>query len=169
MLYSGSWSAADFFRRLTYQNILAKKHNFAVAEVSGLQGFLDVISQSQSYPNIIAIDDTSEGYSELSNSPHSRMIKAVYLTMRHSPADMDARNKCLEIMHEIFRQFMSAIIREKTLLAENMIYLDSKISFSEMDKYFCTGQACAFFQLTIDTDTDMRFNPDEWIPKTTNP
>ncbi len=161
-MFTGTWSAVSFFSRLAAKNKLARQHGFTVAEVSGLQGFLDAISQAQTYPNVIAIDDTSEGYSDIANSPHSRMVKAVYLAMRHAPGDMQARAGCLGIMHEIFRQFMSVIIREKTL-EEDMIYLDSRISFSEMDRYFCTGQACAYFQLTIDTDTNMVYNPDEWL------
>lgn len=162
-MYSGTWSAVSFFSRLTAKNKLARQHNFTIAEVSGLQGFLDAISQAQTCPNVIAVDDTSDGYSDIANSPHSRMIKTIYTAMRHTPGDTKARRECLAIMHEIFRQFMSVIIREKTRLEEDMIYLDSRISFSEMDKYFCTGQACAFFQLTIDTDTNLVYNPDEWI------
>lgn len=162
-MFTGTWSAVSFFSRLTAKNKLARQHNFTIAEVSGLQGFLDAISQAQTCPNVIAIDDTSDGYSDIANSPHSRMIKTIYTAMRHTPGDQKARRECLAIMHEIFRQFMSVIIREKTRLEEDMIYLDSRISFSEMDKYFCTGQACAFFQLTIDTDTNLVYNPDEWI------
>jgi hypothetical protein len=162
-MFTGTWSAVSFFSRLAAKNKLARQHNFIIAEVSGLQGFLDAISQAQTYPNVIAIDDTSDGYSDIANSPHSRMIKTIYTAMRHTPGDQRARRECLAIMHEIFRQFMSVIIREKTRLEEDMIYLDSRISFSEMDRYFCTGQACAFFQLTIDTDTDLVYNPDEWI------
>lgn len=162
-MFTGTWSAVSFFSRLAAKNKLARQHNFTIAEVSGLQGFLDAISQAQTYPNVIAIDDTSDGYSDIANSPHSRMIKTIYTAMRHTPGDQKARSACLAIMHEIFRQFMSVIIREKTRLEEDMIYLDSRISFSEMDRYFCTGQACAFFQLTIDTDTDLVYNPDEWI------
>ena len=167
-MFTGTWSAVSFFSRLTAKNKLARQHNFTIAEVSGLQGFLDAISQAQTCPNVIAIDDTSDGYSDIANSPHSRMIKTIYTAMRHTPGDPKARRECLAIMHENSmvpnkQAYINVIIREKTRLEEDMIYLDSRISFSEMDKYFCTGQACAFFQLTIDTDTNLVYNPDEWI------
>lgn len=169
MLFSGSWSAAVFFRQLTQNNLLARYHDFAFAEVSGLQGFLDAISQASESPNVIAVDDTSDGYIEVSNSPGTHAVKTVYLAMRHSPGDMDARAECLTIMREIFRQFMSVFIRERTQLEQSMIYIDSKVSFSEMDRYFCTGQACAFFQIAVSSDTDLRYNPEQWTQKTETP
>lgn len=162
MIFSGKWPAADFFRRLAMSNRLAASYGFAFCIVSGLQGFLDVISANGSYPNVIAVDDTSDGYAQIDNSPHRRMVKTVYLSMRHEAADQKARQACLDIMHEIFRQFMSKLIMEKTQLEQRMIRLDPRIQFSETDKYFCAGSACAFFQIAVDLDTDMRFNPDEW-------
>lgn len=162
-MFSGIWSAADFFSSLSQKNKLARKFDFQFGLVSGLQGFLDVISANGAFPNVIAVDDTSEGYAHTDNSPHRRVVKAVYMSMRHAPAEQEDRNECFRIMHEIFRQFMSKLIMEKTKLRQKMIRMDPRINFSEMDRYFCTGSACAFFQITVDIDTDMRYNPDEWL------
>lgn len=162
MIYDGNWSAADFFQKLTETNKLTRSYGFTFCLVSGLQGFLDVISANDSSPNVIAVDDSSEGYAQIDNSPHRRMVKPVYMSMRHKAGVQKLRNECLGIMSEIFRQFMSKLIMEKTQLSEKMIRLDPKIRFSEIDKYFCAGSACAYFQLAIDIDTDLRFNPDEW-------
>lgn len=162
MNFDGNWSAADFFRNLTESNKLARSYGFVFCLVSGPQGFLDVVSANSSAPNVIAVDDSSEGYAQIDNSPHRRMVKPVYMAMRHKAGDQQARNRCLGIMSEIFRQFMSKIIMEKTQLSENMIHLNPRVTFSEMDKYFCTGSACAYFQLAVDLDTDLRYNPDEW-------
>ena len=162
MNFSGTWSATDFFRSLTLKNRLAKAHGFTFCLVSGLSGFLDVISANNSDPFVIALDDTSDGYAQIDNSPHRRLVKTVYFSMRHAVADQEARQHCIDIMAEIFRQFMSKLIMERTQLAQKMLRLDPRIQFSEMDKYFCTGAACVFFQIAVDVDTDMRFNKDEW-------
>lgn len=66
-------------------------------------------------------------------------------------------------MRELFRQFMSVLILEKTKLEENNVFIDPHISFTEIDKYFFTGCACAYFQIATDTYTDLSFNPDEWL------
>jgi hypothetical protein len=83
--------------------------------------------------------------------------------MRHVVNDMSARERCMDIMRELFRQFMSVLIMEQTRLQQNNIYLDPRISFQEIDKYFFTGCACAWFQIAVDTYTDLQFNKDEWI------
>ena len=82
--------------------------------------------------------------------------------MRHKADDPKARQACLDKMEELFRQFMSVLILEKTRLRERCIYLDDRISFTEIDKYFYTGGACAFFQIAVDKFTNLVVDPDEW-------
>lgn len=161
--FSGQWSASDFFGRLTRENALAREYGFAFGQCSGLQGFADAMDIASTAPNVILVDDTSEGYSSLDVTPSRRMVKTVYIAMRHAPADMQARAQCFAVMHEIFRQFMSVIVREDVRLREQMIYIDHRIQFSEMDRYFATGAACAFFQISVDMFTDFVYRPDEWI------
>lgn len=87
----------------------------------------------------------------------------MFLAKRHAVDDMKARERCMDNMRELFRQFMSVLLQEKTRLEENNIYIDPRISFTEIDRYFFTGCACAFFQIAVDTYTDLSFNPDEWL------
>ena len=70
--------------------------------------------------------------------------------------------QCMDTMRELFRQFMSKLILEKTKQEQHNIYLDSRISFQEIDQYFFSGCACAFFQIAVDTYTDLRYDPTEW-------
>ena len=65
-------------------------------------------------------------------------------------------------MQELFRQFMSVLIKERTRLQERCIYLDPRISFQEIDRYFFSGAACALFQIAIDKYTDLQYNSSEW-------
>lgn len=80
---------------------------------------------------------------------------------------MTARELALGNMRELFRQFMSVLILEKTRLEENNIFIDPRISFTEIDRYFFTGCACAFFQIAVDTYTDLTYDPDEWLTEQT--
>ena len=76
--------------------------------------------------------------------------------------DMTAREECMETMRELFRQFMTCLILERTHLEENCIYLDPRITFQEIDRYFFSGCACAYFQIAVDVFTDLRYNEAEW-------
>lgn len=160
---SFNWNAAAFFERLTKANKLAKQHNFTFGRVSSLEGFHSLISSALASKAFVAVSDTSSGGLDLDNSPHTRRIKTVFLFMRHKVDDDAAHQLALDRMNELFRQFMSVLIQEKTRLRENSIYLDSRISFQEIDKYFYTGGACAFFNIAVDTYTDLVYNPDEWL------
>ena len=102
----------------------------------------------QLYPGVARRYDTSS----------SKVERA----MRHAIDDMAARQQCMDTMRELFRQFMSKLILEKTKQEQNNIYLDSRISFQEIDQYFFSGCACAFFQIAVDTYTDLRYDPSEW-------
>ncbi|MDD6228764.1 MAG: hypothetical protein PUA94_07065 [Bacteroidales bacterium] len=157
-----NWNAAAFFERLTNNNKLANAENFRFQSVSSLEGFHTLISQTLSLKACVAVSDTSEGGTEMNNTPHTRRVKTVFLFMRHAADRQDLRQKCLDTMNELFRQFLSVLIQERTRLSEGGIYMDPYIKFHEIDKYFYSGGACAFFQIAIDTFTDLSYNPDEW-------
>jgi len=159
---NSNWNATAFFARLTSENLLAQGQSFAFCKVSGLQGFEDALAQMQNTTAFVCVSDNSDGYMDINNSPHTRRIKTVYMAMRHAVDDQDARLTCLDTMRELFRQFMTVLILEKTKLAERCIYLDPRIRFTEIPEYFASGCACAYFQVAVDIYTDLRLNPAEW-------
>ena len=157
-----NWNATAFFLDLTARNKFAREHDFAFCRVSGLEGFEEALAHLQSDKAFVCVSDISQGYTELNNTPHTRRVKTVFLAMRHAIDDMAARQRCMETMRELFRQFMSMLILEQTKLQQHALYLDPRISFQEIDRYFFSGCACAYFQIAVDTYTDLRFNPEEW-------
>jgi hypothetical protein len=164
-IQNGVWNAAAFFQTLTEKNLLAQNENFVFCRVSGLEGFEEALHQMQSASAIIAVSDIANGYTELNNTPKTRRVKTVFFAMRHAVDDMDARAECMETMRELFRQYMSVLTLEAVKLSENCIFLDSRITFNEIDQYFFSGCACAYFQIAVDVYTDLRYNPDEWKSK----
>ena len=110
----------------------------------------------------VCVSDIANGFTELNNTPHTRRVKTVFLAKRHKIDDMAARTRCMETLRELFRQYMSLLILEKTKLEQHCIYLDPRISFNEIDRYFFSGCACAYFQIAVDVFTDLRYNADEW-------
>ena len=159
-----SWDATSFFKGLTKRNKHAIAHQFAFCKVSGLDGFEEALGKMLSQKAFVCVSDISQGYTQLDNTPHTRRVKTVFLAMRHAVDDMKARENCMDIMRELFRQFMSVLILEQTRLQQHCIYLDPRISFQEVDSYFFSGCACAYFQIAVDTYTDLQYNNDEWMP-----
>ncbi len=159
---NGRWDAAAFFEELTATNRLAQTEGFIFCRVSGLEGFEEAVNSMQSATAVVCVSDIADGYTDLNNTPRTRRVKTVFFAMRHSAEDMEARSECMEIMRELFRQFASRLILEKVKLEQNCIYLDPRISFNEIDRYFFSGAAGAYFQIAVDCYTDLRLNPDEW-------
>jgi len=157
-----NWNAAAFFERLTATNRLAQSEGFTFCRISGLEGFEEAVKEAQSQSAFVCVSDIADGYTELNNTPRTRRVKTVFLAMRHAAEDMEARSECMETMRELFRQFASQLILEKVKLEQNCIYLDPRISFNEIDRYFLSGCACAYFQIAVDVFTDLRYNADEW-------
>lgn len=157
-----NWNATKFFKNLTSKNKLAKSMNFAFCSVSGLDGFLTALNRMQSTANFVCVSDISDGYTEISTAPHTRRVKTVFFAMRHPIDDTKARENCMNIMRELFRQYMSALIPEKVRLQNQMVAIDTRIKFSEIDRYFLSGCACAFFQVATETNTNLVYNAEEW-------
>ena len=157
-----NWNASAFFEDLTRRNKLAQEKGFRFCRVSGLDGFEEALQAMLSTTAFVCVSDLSQGFTALNNTPRTRRVKTVFLAMRCAVDDMKARQACLDTMQELFRQFMSVLIQEETRLREKFIYLDPRITFHEIDRYFFSGATCAFFEIAIDKYTDLRFNPEEW-------
>lgn len=157
-----NWNATAYFEELSAKNKLAQAEGFTFSRVSGLEGFEEALHNMQGSTAFVCVSDIAQGFTELNNSPHTRRVKTVFLAMRHALDDMQARQECMETMRELFRQFMSSLILERTRLEQNCIYLDPRISFNEIDRYFFSGCACAYFQIAVDVFTDLRYNANEW-------
>ena len=157
-----NWDATRFFERLTSANKLAQAEGFAFCRVSSLDGFEEALHTMQSSTAFVAVSDIAQGYMEMNNTPRTRRVKTVFLAMRHAAEDMDARAAAFDTLRELFRQFMSVLILERTKLEQHCIYLDPQITFNEIESYFFTGAACSYFQVAVDVFTDLRYNQDEW-------
>lgn len=158
-----SWDSHSFFERLTSTNRLAVDGGYQFCRVSSLEGFQEALTNMMDAEAIVGSCDLSQGTLITANSPHVRRVKTVFLAKRHAFDSMDARMEAMNELRELFRQFMTKLILEKTMLEEQCIYMDDRISFTEIEKYFFSGCACAFFQIAIDTYANLAYDPDEWL------
>ena len=108
-----NWNAAAFFERLTGLNRFAKDNAYRFSRVSSLGGFHDALGSMTSTQAFVAVSDTSQGGLDIENTPHTRRVKTVFLAKRHAVDDMKARERCMDNMRELFRQFMSVLLQEK--------------------------------------------------------
>lgn len=99
---SFNWDAADFFRRLTESNKLARSKNFKFCLVSSLEGFEEALARMQSSTAFVCVSDVSSGSTDLTNSPHTVRTKTVFFAVRHKIDDMKARMEALTCNGKFF-------------------------------------------------------------------
>ncbi|MBR6746520.1 MAG: hypothetical protein IKL83_03995 [Muribaculaceae bacterium] len=158
-----NWDASEFFEALTARNKLAIDKGFRFCRVSGMEGFQEALASMQNTKAFICVNEVAQGYTSLDNSPITRRVKTVFLAMRHKIDDMKTRQDRFDTLREIFRQFMTVLIKEKTKLEGHCVELDRRISFHEIDEYFFSGCACAYFSIAVDVHTDLRYDERDWI------
>lgn len=157
-----NWNAALFFERLVAANRFAAENGYRYHLVSGLEGFHGALTNALKTLAFVCVSDTSDGLLELQNTPHARRIKTVFMARRVATADEQAREAAFDNMRELFRQMMSVLMLERTRLREKCVYIDAQVSFKEIERYFYTNCACAYFQIEVVTFSDISFNPEEW-------
>ena len=158
-----NWNATTFFENLTMRNRLAVDNEFKFCRVSGMEGFQDALASMQNAKAFVCVNELSQGYTSLDNSPRTRRVKTVFLAMRHKIDDMKARQNRFDTLRELFRQFMTVLIKEKTKLEEHCVEIDRRVTFHEIDEYFFSGCACAYFSVSVDIHTDLRYDEHEWF------
>lgn len=165
------FDAVSFFNRLTDVNRLARQYGFRFKVVSGIDDFGDALATLQEQYPLVCVSDTSDGQFDLDNSPGTSVIKTVFMFMPHGIIEegWQARRRCFAVMHELFRQFLSVIIREQSRLCLDGIYIDRSIHFTEMDRYFFSGGACAYFNIMVSKPTDLILRQEEWTEDPTPP
>lgn len=153
-----------FFKSLTEKNRLAQSYGFQFGVVSDLEGFSEVLESMQLYVPLVCVSDTATGTIGIDNAPFTREVRTVFMFMPH-PIQSDwvaARAGCFAVMRELTRQFLSVLIRQDTRLRQGGISIDPSVSFQEIDRYFFSGGACAFFSVAFESITSLVLNPDQW-------
>lgn len=156
------WDAAAFLEGLTDRNKLAKQHGFRFCRISGLTGMEEALAAMQQTPAFVMVSDAPVGTMDIDNTPHQRRTVMVILAMRHRLDDMTARAECLNTMQELFRQFMSALIPERTRMQQNALFIDPRVTLQVFNKYLTPGVTCYEFELTTTAYVDLTYQTDEW-------
>lgn len=156
------WDAAPFIERLVKTNRLAKDKGFSFVRVPSLGHLSEVISRMQKTTAFVFVSDMTNGSTNLHNTPRTTRTKTVVLAMRYPVDSTERREECLNILRELFRQFSSVIIQERTRQEQNMQYISPDIRLTETNDLIMPGVVCAYYELAVTTHIDLQYNPEEW-------
>ena len=157
-----NWDATSFFEKLASKNKLAKEKHFGFFRVSRLEGFEEVLRNLQSTANFICVKwHRPRLHGAQHNTAHSKSEDGVLCHASRSwwyGSTSGVHGHHAWVIPSVY----VCTHTRKTRVEEEHIYLDPRISFQEIDRYFLSGCACAFFQVATDVYTDLRYNQEEW-------
>lgn len=157
-----NWNAIDYFKFLVESNKLAVSLDMKFFTGSGLNSFEQAVDNFLETLCFCMLTESSDGRLSTENSPNSRRVKTVFLAMRHGENDDDARRMCIDTLTEVFRQFMSHLIREKIKLLQLGIYLEPVVEFHEFNEFYFSGCAAIYFHIPFTTAVDLTFDKSQW-------
>ena len=73
------------------------------------------------------------------------------------------RQEELELCRELFRQFVSRILRDKYLYEEKQMYFDTHaIPNQELGRYYLSGMSGLHFTLYVQEPVDLQYEENPW-------
>ena len=156
------WDVAGFFKDLTARNKLAAQYGFKYVKISGLTGLEDAIETMQQTPAFVCVSDSPFSSLEMGNTPHFSRTVMVVLAMRHKLDDAAAREQCIGVMTELFRQFMSVVQQQDEQLKQNMMFLDNRVTLQVLNKYLTPGTTSMVFEITTVSYADFSYQEEDW-------
>lgn len=157
-----NWDAVSYFRSLVESNKLAAENEMQFFFGSGLQSFEQAVDNFLDTLCFCFVSESADGALSTLNSPNAQRVKTVFLAMRHAENDMNARAKAVDILTEIFRQFMTHIIREREKFNRLGIYLDPVVEFHEFNEYSFSGCTAIYFHIKFTTSVNLMYSADDW-------
>lgn len=163
---ANDFEPVSYFKELTEKNKLCKGKKFKAVQCSGPENLEGVLSEYRKTANFIVIDETS-GNSIFFTRPgwQTRKDTTIWVLAGYRQDDMEDRSKKLEMCREIFRQFISRLIRDKDSgkYGDSLAFLDlSSILYKELPRYSFNGATGLYFMIANNIPTDLRYDETAW-------
>lgn len=163
-----TWDAATYFKQLTLTNKLAQDNHFFYCDISGLGSMEEVISNMKNMTAFVAVNNTEGGTTFLDNAPFATRSKGLFFGMRHLQNNMPARQECIDIMSEIYRQFNSRMLRDEETILDERTKFNRQQRLQVIDRYLNTEWTILFAEIGTQTYFDMCYNADDWLTPNSN-
>lgn len=161
------FDAIAYFTAMTQQNRLAREKGFLPVPVSGPQHLDGLLEKYRDYDRFVAISDTSTGNLESqggSDAFAKHRAYTVWILSAYDYDDLEDRQRELDLCRELFRQFVSRILRDKYQYSEQMMYIDThSIPNQELSRYYLSGMTGLFFTIGVSEPISLEYEDGEWI------
>lgn len=160
-----TFNASEYFKQITQKLKATKDGNYKFCRVTGLGNLEDVVTNYSRYMAYTAIDDTNDGYTHQSQNGtyFERRIYTVFVLKKYTLNNMDQQREYLEECRSIYRSMIKKLIKDKSKLANDMIYLQTnRIPFYELEGYAIAGCTGLYFTFNVDIPKNLCYDKSEW-------
>lgn len=160
-----NFDAFDYFSSICNTLKKSKDNGYYPCKVSGLANMEEVINAYQTQKAYFAIDDSNDGqiFKASGGGFFVRKMYVIYILKKFAFNNMDQQKEVMQECREIYHSVCKKLIKDKSLLANEMIYLNTeRIPFYEMQGYLIAGCAGVYTMITIDTPINLCYDAAEW-------
>lgn len=163
---NSSFDAIAYFYALTERNKLAKEKGFVPVTISNTDNLEGLMEEYRDNDRFVAVTDTNSGNLASDDGAYGFMKRrayTVFILSAYEYGNMQARQEELELCRELFRQFVSRILRDKYLYDEKQMYFDTHaIPNQELGRYYLSGMAGLHFTLYVHEPVDLQYEESQW-------
>lgn len=163
---NSSFDAIAYFYTLTERNKLAQEKGFVPVTISNTDNLEGLMEEYRDNDRFVAVTDTNSGNLSSPDGAYGfskRRAYTVFILSAYEYGNMQSRQEELELCRELFRQFVSRILRDKYLYDEKQMYFDTHaIPNQELGRYYLSGVAGLHFTLYVQEPVDLQYEENQW-------
>lgn len=163
---NSSFDAVVYFYALTERNKLAQEKGFVPVTISSTDNLEGLMEEYRDNDRFVAVTDTNSGNLSSPDGAYGfskRRAYTVFILSAYEYGNMQSRQEELELCRELFRQFVSRILRDKYLYEEKQMYFDTHaIPNQELGRYYLSGMAGLHFTLYVQEPVDLQYEENQW-------
>lgn len=139
--------------------------NYKYSRISSMQHLEEVIDGFRREKAFFAVDDTEDGYVFQSGGGFMRRkVIVVYVLKQYERTDMKNHDAALQECREISLNVMKKLLRDKSRLENDMVYLvTDRISYNEIPGFFANGCTGIYFMIPVNLPVNLCYKPEEWL------
>lgn len=144
---------------------LTVDNNYKYARITSMQDLEGVLDNFRYEKAFFAVDDTENGDTfRTGGGWMMRRTFVVYIMKQYDMKDMNSQAAAISECREIFENVLKKLIRDKSMLANQMVYLSTeRISYNEMPGIFANSSTGLFFMIPVNIPVDLSWKEEEWI------
>lgn len=163
---SSSFDAIRYFEDMTNANRLAKEKGFMPVTISNTDNLEGLMEEYRDNDRFVAVADTSSGNIASPDGAYGfqkRRAYTVFILSAYEYGNMNSRQEELDLCRELFRQFLTRILRDKYLYDEKQMFFDTKaVPNQEIGRYYLSGMTGLHFTLYTWEPIDLQYEENQW-------